>query len=57
MDSGKWVERDHPWRRFHEWEETLPSRSLDRVIDELGGALSHSDIVESYEAMKRSVRR
>jgi hypothetical protein len=24
MDSGKWVERDRQWRRFHEWEKTLP---------------------------------
>lgn len=24
MDSGKWVERDRQWKRFHEWEKTLP---------------------------------
>jgi|GEM_PF-4650120 len=30
MDSGKWVERDRQWRRFHEWERTLPlTGSLD----------------------------
>ena len=24
MDSGKWVERNRQWRRFHEWERKLP---------------------------------
>ena len=30
---------------------------LDRIIHELGEALGYSDIVEFYEAMKRSVQR
>lgn len=25
MDRGEWVKRDRQWRRFHEWEKTLPS--------------------------------
>ena len=25
MDSGKWVERERQWKRFHEWEKTLSS--------------------------------
>lgn len=24
MDREQWVERDRQWRRFHEWEKTLP---------------------------------
>lgn len=24
MNSGEWIQRNRQWRRFHEWEKTLP---------------------------------
>jgi hypothetical protein len=33
MDSGKWAERNRQWKRFNEWERTLPSTgSLDSKL-------------------------
>jgi predicted nucleotidyltransferase len=42
---------------FHQQRSNLDFVYLDRIVHELGKALSRSDITEFYEAMKRAVQR
>lgn len=42
---------------FRQQGPNLDFRYLDRIVHELGEALSQSEIVEFYEAMKRSLQR